>query len=180
MAKKSKMVERNTGTEWVYMDDPEEPGKQARMKLRTRNNPLGQMFASGSIGELQYAAGLQFCVLVERSESVGISTPDPDRVRVDGGNRRDPVADAMETARKLVEAQVVVGQRAYALLREMLVYGQTASQIVRDLGTIDDRRRKAVSVLIEWALDDLAVFWGLANDAGSKRKRADMLARLAN
>lgn len=164
----------------VWVDDPEQPGVPVRVRINTRSDPLGQMFASGAINEHQYAAGQRVCTLVERAECVGYGAMDYSRVRVDtSGGNGDQAADAITTARRLVEVQTIVGQTPYRLLRAFLVDGSSALQIARQEGDGVDRKRKAIAVAVEWALDDLAVWWGISDDPAARRRREDMRARLS-
>lgn len=161
----------------IWIDDPDAPGHRVRVRTMTRGDVVGQMFARGAIDETQRTAGARLAVLFERAAAVGYGSGiDLSRERVDGGGAvGDAAADAMEVARQLTEARAVVGVRAYDILRAAISEGATFVVISRRLFGVRSKPR-VVADMIRLALEDLAVWWGLAGGDKAERRRTEMRA----
>lgn len=161
----------------ITIDDPETGGR-VRVGFRVRGDVVAQLFGRGAIDETQRQAGNELARLFERSATVGYGAVDLSRLRVDSsGTIHDQACEAMQVASRLVEVQVIVGQRAYQVLRLAIAEGLPFQTIASQ--TMGGRnRRNALPIMIGLALEDLAIWWGHDGGPTAQRRLQEMKRNL--
>jgi hypothetical protein len=142
----------------------------ARVIVSLREDPLGRMHARHQIDEAQYQAARAYQQLYDRATIGNLSPADPGRVRVDGGQRPDPVSAArMAAAKRLRSIEHTLadwhGHAGLSLTRMVLTGGKTVEKAARDFGASSDRERRSWAWLFRKCLDVLAKALGFSNSA---------------
>lgn len=138
--------------------------RKIRAAINVRESAVGTLAARKLIDKGQAEAALRFRRHWEATGGAGAQAIDYSRDKVDGGQIADPIDVAqMAAARKLAEAERVLGERNYELVRRVCGEGAAMTEIYtakRDRLTATDNLRTS--------LDDLARIWGIAVKASSK------------
>lgn len=159
----------------VEVDDPFELGRKVTVAKNVSVHPAESMHARGYIDDAQHAAGTKLRRLYEQAEIGGSAAIDYSRVRVDGGQLSDPLAEAVYAARRvLVGARRAVGEGGWAILMPVMGEGVSIEQVARERpalsrGLKGKRAEGYISGRIREALDDLVKHWGLIAHGGLKR-----------
>jgi hypothetical protein len=133
------------------------------------------MHCRHQIDEAQYAAARSYQRLVDTATIGNLSPADPARVRVDGGQRPDPISAArMAAAKRLRSVETTLtewhGFAVLSLTRAVLTGGKTVEKIARELGARSDRELRSWAWLFRKCLDVLARALGFANSAERPRR----------
>jgi hypothetical protein len=150
--------------EHVVVQDPYEPEKPRLVAKNIRTHPLDQMLARGRLSETQKAAGDRFLALWDRSQIGGTRAIDYTRVKVDESRTfRDLDDRALAAARELERVRLSLGQRAYALLAQVIGERKGFWDLAR---RPDGKVERAHAEHLAWsfrdAIDDLIDFFGVA------------------
>lgn len=159
----------------LWIDDPE-TGERVRVGT-VRSDLIGQLWTRGAIDETQRHAGNRLAAMFERMASVGYGSGiDLAKGRVDGGGGPPDVAAlAIAAASDLVEVHAILGAAGYRIMSAALADGLTFRQISRqEFGRRD--RARAVSAMVESALETLAIWWGMVHGPVAERRRREMEA----
>jgi hypothetical protein len=152
---------------------PERP--TATVVVNLREDPIGRMHARRQVDAAQYNAARAYQQLYDRA-TIGILSPaDPSRIRVDGGQRPDPISAArMAAATRLRSVESTLqGQHGYiglTLTRSVLTGGKSIEKSARDFGASSERDVRWWGNLLRRCLDVLAKALGFASSA--KRPRS--------
>jgi hypothetical protein len=147
---------------------PERPVLTAIVNLR--EDPIGRMHARRQVDEAQYSAARAYQQLYDRATIGTLSPADPSRIRVDGGQRPDPISAArMAAATRLRSVESTLqGQHGYiglTLTRSVLTGGKSIEKSARDFGASSEREVRWWGNLLRRCLDVLAKALGFANSA---------------
>lgn len=154
--------------------DPFEPGRRITVAKNVACHPAELMYARGYLDEAQRTAAMRVRSLYERAEIGGSAAIDYSRVRVDGGQLGDPLAEAVYSARRaLVGVRKAVGEGGYAILMPIMAEGHPIDQVARERpalsrGLKGKRAEGYLSGRVREALDDLVQFWGLIAHGGRR------------
>ena len=160
------------------VDDPYEPGNKITVPWNVRHDPLARMLARGEIDEAQYRAGEDLRACVERLGGSGAPAVDTTKEAVDGGRVYGGISEStMKAAKKLRQAQMVLGWQSYRLVRAVVCDGLNGSLIAQQSSARVDR--KAVQVQVRHGLEQLAILWNYLTDPSSIRTRASMVSMMA-
>lgn len=161
------------------VDDPYEPGNRITVPWNVRHDPLARMLARAEIDEAQYKAGDDLRACVERLGGSGAPAVDTTKEAVDGGRVYAGISEAtMKAAKKLREAQQVLGWQNYRLVRAVVCDGLNGSLIAQQSTAKIDR--KAVQVQVRHGLEQLAILWGYLTDQRHVRTRASMVSMMSD
>jgi len=131
----------------------------------------------GSGVEPQYRAGGDLRACVERLGGSGAPAVDTTKEAVDGGRGYAGISEGtMKAAKKLREAQQVLGWQSYRLVRAIVCDGLNGSLIAQQSALKIDR--KAVQVQVRHGLEQLAILWGYLTDPSHVRTKASMVAMM--
>jgi len=159
------------------VDDPFEPGNKIAVPFNVRHDPLARMLSRGEIDDAQYRAGEDLRACVERLGGSGAPAVDTTKEAVDGGKIYDGIPEStMKAAKKLREAQSVLGWQTYRLVRSIVCDGLNGSLIAQQSQARVDR--KAVQVQVRRGLEQLAILWNYVTDPASIRTRASMVSMM--
>jgi len=159
------------------VDDPYEPGNSITVPWNVRHDPLARMLARAEIDEAQYRAGGDLRACVERLGGSGAPAVDTTKEAVDGGRGYAGISEGtMKAAKKLREAQQVLGWQSYRLVRAIVCDGLNGSLIAQQSALKIDR--KAVQVQVRHGLEQLAILWGYLTDPSHVRTKASMVAMM--
>lgn len=132
--------------------------------VNVRESAIGTLAARKLIDQGQAEAATRFRKHWEATGGAGAQAIDYSRDKVDGGRIVDPIdIGQMQAARRLAEAERVLGERNYELVRRVCGEGAAMTEIFtakRDRLTATDNLRAS--------LDDLARIWGIAVKASSR------------
>ena len=147
---------------------PERPRSTVIVNLR--EDPIGRMHARRQVDEAQYSAARAYQQLYDRATIGTLSPADPSRIRVDGGQRPDPISAArMAAATRLRSVESTLqGQHGYiglTLTRSVLTGGKSIEKSARDFGASSERDVRWWGNLLRRCLDVLAKALGFANSA---------------
>ena len=147
---------------------PERPRSTVIVNLR--EDPIGRMHARRQVDEAQYSAARAYQQLYDRATIGTLSPADPSRIRVDGGQRPDPISAArMAAATRLRSVESTLqGQHGYiglTLTRSVLTGGKSIEKSARDFGASSERDVRWWGHLLRRCLDVLAKALGFANSA---------------
>lgn len=160
------------------VDDPYEPGNRITVPWNVRHDPLARMRARGEIDEAQYQAGEDLRSCVERIGGSGAPAVDTTKEAVDGGKGYGGISDStMKAAKKLRDAERVLGWQAYRLVRAVVCDGLNGSLIAQQSRVKVDR--KTVQAQVRHSLEHLAILWNYLTDARHVRMKASMVAMLS-
>lgn len=169
-------MSRNREVALVEVPDPFEPGRRITVAKNISVHPAENMHARGLIDDAQHAAASRLRSLYEQAEIGGSAAIDYSRVRVDGGQLGDPLAEAVYAARRaLVGVRRAVGEGGYAVLMVVMGEGHSIEMVARDRpamarGLKGKRAEGYISGRIREALDDLVVHWGMIAHGGLRRR----------
>lgn len=132
--------------------------------VNVRESAVGTLAARKLIDPGQAEAATRFRKHWEATGGAGAQAIDYSRDKVDGGQIADPIdVSQMQAARKLAEAERVLGERNYELVRRVCGEGAAMTEIFTE-----KRDRLTATDNLRASLDDLARIWGIAVKASSK------------
>jgi hypothetical protein len=152
---------------------PQQP--TATVIVNLREDPIGRMHARRQVDGAQYSAARAYQQLYDRATLGNLSPADPARVRVDGGQRPDPIsATRMAAAKRLRSVEGTLtdwhGYAGLSLTRMVLTGGKTVEKAARDFGARSDRERRSWAWLFRKCLDVLAKALGFATTTERPRR----------
>jgi len=138
--------------------------RKIRAAVNVRESAVGTLAARKLIDEGQAEAATRFRKHWEATGGAGAQAMDYSRDKVDGGQIADPIdVMQMQAARRLAEAERVLGVRNYELVRRVCGEGAAMTEIFTE-----KRDRLTATDNLRASLDDLARIWGIAVKASSK------------
>lgn len=138
--------------------------RKIRAAVNVRESAVGTLAARKLIDEGQAEAATRFRKHWEATGGAGAQAMDYSRDKVDGGQIADPIdISQMQAARKLAEAERVLGERNYELVRRVCGEGAAMTEIFTE-----KRDRLTATDNLRASLDDLARIWGIAVKASSR------------
>lgn len=160
----------------VEVPDPYEAGRRRVVARNLLSHPSSWMYARGMLDDAQHAASLRIMQLYEQAEIGGSRGIDYSRVRVDGGQLADPLAEDVYGARRaLVGVRRATGETGYVIVMAVMGEGVTIERLARERpslsrGLTGKRAEGYISGRLREALDDLVRHWGMVA-VGRKRAR---------
>jgi hypothetical protein len=147
----------------------------ATVVVNLREDPIGRMHARRQVDEAQYSAARAYQQLYDHATIGTLSPADPSRIRVDGGQRPDPISAArMAAATRLRSVEGTLkdwhGFAGLSLTRSVLTGGNSVDRAARDFGARSEREARFWGLLFRKCLDVLAKALGFASSA--KRPRS--------
>jgi hypothetical protein len=164
------------------VDDPmSDTGGKQIATVSLRDDPLGRMHARRQIDDCQLAAGRYMQSLLEMTRIGSLRSPDPAREYVDGraGQAVPITARQMRASDKLRQARDVLGVRSYGLLCAVLAERQFIEHVAALVGQSGNWESRKLTGRFRDALDELAVLFGYAHEAPSKRRVHDKYSEMA-
>jgi hypothetical protein len=159
------------------VEDPYDPGNTISVPANIRHDPLMRMAARQEIDTAQMKAGEALRECHEAASTHGLKAIDPSLVVVDGGRTHQGVSDiAIRAARRLREAEALLGWQAYRIVVSVVCEGIHGSMIAQQ--TSANVNRNIVQHQVRAALEQLAILWGFASDPRRVRQRASMVGLL--
>jgi len=156
------------------VEDPYDPGNVITVPANLRHDPLLRMFQRQEIDAAQLKAGERLRECHEAASTHGLKAIDLLAEKVDGGNIHAAISDrAIRAARRLREAEILLGWQGYRIVIAIVCGGLHGSAIARNSSARVDR--KMVQHQVRTALEQLAVLWGFASDPKRVRQRASMV-----
>jgi len=155
----------------VEVDNPLalDPGEKIVVVRSVRGDPLGRLHAHHQIDEAQYRGGRAFQNDWERAER-GPQAVDTTREYVDGAGTREPVTEGQRQAvLRLNRIERELGTDGAALVHDVLVLGLTMDQIGERRAVRTQRWNDYFARRFRECLDRLALIYGFATEAGTKR-----------
>lgn len=135
-----------------------------------RSDPLGRLHAHHQIDEAQYRGGRAYQNDWERAER-GPQAMDPTREHVDGARSREPVTESQRQAvLRLNRVERELGTDGAALVHDVLVLGLTMDQIGQRRAVRTQRWNDYFARRFRECLDRLALVYGFATDASTRRR----------
>jgi len=132
--------------------------------VNVRESAIGTLAARKLIDQGQAEAATRFRKHWEATGGAGAQAIDYSRDKVDGGRIVDPIdIGQMQAARRLAEAESVLGERNYELVRRVCGEGAAMTEMF-----ISKRERLTATDNLRASLDDLARIWGIAVKASSR------------
>lgn len=156
------------------VEDPYDPGNIIAVPANLRHDPLLRMFQRHEIDAAQLKAGELLRECYEAASARGLKAIDPLADKVDGGNIHAGISDrAMRAARRLNEAEILLGWQGYRIVTSVVCNGIHGTMIAAQSSAAVDR--KVVQHQVRTALELLAILWGFASDPRRVRQRASMV-----
>jgi hypothetical protein len=133
------------------------------------------MHARRQVEPAQYQAARAYQRLYETATIGNLSPADPARVRVDGGQRPDPISAArMAAAKRLRSVESTLtdwhGFAGLSLTRSVLTGGKSVDKAARDFGARAERETRFWGLLFRKCLDVLARALGFASSTARPRR----------
>lgn len=169
--RRSREVPFNAEIAEVEIDNPLalDPGEKIVAIRSIRSDPLGRLHSHHQIDEAQYRGGRAFQNDWERAER-GPQAMDPTREYVDGARAREPVTEAQRRAvLRLNRVERELGTDGAALVHDVLVLGLTMDQIGQRRAVRTQRWNDYFARRFRECLDRLALIYGFATEAGTRR-----------
>src|SRR5262249_14746561 len=147
---------------------PQQP--LAGVIVNLREDPIGRMHARHQVDGAQYNAARAYQRLYDTATIGNLSPADPARVRVDGGQRPDPISAArMAAATRLRSVEGALkdwhGHAGVGLTGCVLTGGKSVDKAARDFGASSEREARFWGLLFRKCLDVLAKALGFASSA---------------
>jgi hypothetical protein len=147
----------------------------ATVVVNLREDPIGRMHARRQVDEAQYSAARAYQRLYSTATIGNLSPADPARVRVDGGQRPDPISgQRMAAAKRLRSVERTLadwhGFAGLSLTRSVLTGGKSVDKTARDFGALTEREQRFWGLLFRKCLDVLAKALGFASSAKRPRQ----------
>ena len=156
------------------VEDPYDPGNVITVPANLRNDPLLRMFQRQEIDAAQLKAGERLRECHEAASTHGLKAIDLLAEKVDGGNNHAGISDrAIRAARRLREAEILLGWQGYRIVTSVVCNGIHGTMIAEQSSAAVDR--KVVQHQVRTALEQLAILWGFASDPRRVRQRASMV-----
>jgi hypothetical protein len=156
------------------VEDPYDPGNTIVVPVNMRHDPLMRMAARQEIDTAQLKAGEVLRECHEAASTRGLRAIDLLAEKVDGGNVHLGISDrAIRAARRLREAEALLGWQGYRIVVSVVCNGIHGTMIAEQSSAAVDR--KVVQHQVRTALEQLAIFWGFASDPRHVRQRASMV-----
>jgi hypothetical protein len=156
------------------VEDPYDPGNTIAVPANLRHDPLLRMFQRQEIDAAQLKAGGLLRECHEAVSTHGLKAIDLLAERVDGGKVHAGISDrAIRAARRLREAEILLGWQGYRIVMSVVCNGIHGTIIAAQSSAAVDR--KVVQHQVRTALDQLAILWGFASDPRRVRQRASMV-----
>ena len=156
------------------VEDPYDPGNTIVVPANLRHDPLLRMFQRREVDAAQLKAGELLRECHEDASANGLKAIDLLAERVDGGNAHPGISDrAIRAARRLHEAEVLLGWQGYRIVTSVVCNGIHGTMIAAQSSAAVDR--KVVQHQVRTALEQLAILWGFASDPSRVRQRASMV-----
>ncbi|MGY3391517.1 hypothetical protein ACVI1J_001345 [Bradyrhizobium diazoefficiens] len=169
--RRSREVPFNAEVAEVEVDNPLalDPGEKIMAIRSIRSDPLGRLHSHHQIDEAQYRGGRAFQNDWERAER-GPQAMDPTREYVDGARSREPVTESQRQAvLRLNRVERELGTDGAALVHDVLVLGLTMDQIGQRRAVRTQRWNDYFARRFRECLDRLALIYGFATEAGTRR-----------
>ena len=169
--RRSREVPFNAEVAEVEIDNPLalDPGEKIMAIRSIRSDPLGRLHSHHQIDEAQYRGGRAFQNDWERAER-GPQAMDPTREYVDGARTREPVTESQRQAvLRLNRIERELGTDGAALVHDVLVLGLTMDQIGQRRAVRTQRWNDYFARRFRECLDRLALIYGFATEAGTRR-----------
>jgi len=156
------------------VEDPYDPGNTIIVPVNMRHDPLLRMAARQEIDTAQLKAGEALRECHEAASTHGLKAIDFLAEKVDGGKIHRGISDrAIRAARRLREAEVLLGWQGYRIVMSVVCNGIHGTMIAEQSSAAVDR--KVVQHQVRSALEQLAILWGFASDPRRVRQRASMV-----
>jgi len=169
--RRSREVPFNAEVAEVEIENPLalDPGEKIMAIRSIRSDPLGRLHSHHQIDEAQYRGGRAFQNDWERAER-GPQAMDPTREYVDGARTREPVTESQRQAvLRLNRIERELGTDGAALVHDVLVLGLTMDQIGQRRAVRTQRWNDYFARRFRECLDRLALIYGFATEAGTRR-----------
>jgi hypothetical protein len=169
--RRSREVPFNAEVAEVEVDNPLalDSGEKILAIRSIRNDPLGRLHAHHQIDDAQYRGGRAFQDDWERAER-GPQAVDTTREYVDGTGTREPVTESQRQAvLRLNRVERELGTDGAALVHDVLVLGLTMDQIGQRRAVRAQRWNDYFGRRFRECLDRLALVYGFATEAGTRR-----------
>lgn len=169
--RRSREMPFNADVAEVEVDNPLalDPGEKIMAIRSVRSDPLGRLHSHHQIDEAQYRGGRAFQNDWERAER-GPQAVDTTREYVDGTSTREPLTESQRQAvLRLNRVERELGTDGAALVHDVLVLGLTMDQIGERRAARTQRWNDYFARRFRECLDRLALIYGFATEAGTKR-----------
>lgn len=169
--RRSREMPFNADVADVEVDNPLalDPGEKIMAIRSVRSDPLGRLHSHHQIDEAQYRGGRAFQNDWERAER-GPKAVDTTRGYVDGTSTREPLTESQRQAvLRLNRVERELGTDGAALVHDVLVLGLTMDQIGERRAVRTQRWNDYFARRFRECLDRLALIYGFATEAGTKR-----------
>ncbi|QOG18627.1 MULTISPECIES: hypothetical protein [Bradyrhizobium] len=169
--RRSREMPFNADVAEVEVDNPLalDPGEKIMAIRSVRSDPLGRLHSHHQIDEAQYRGGRAFQNDWERAER-GPQAVDTTREYVDGTSTREPLTESQRQAvLRLNRVERELGTDGAALVHDVLVLGLTMDQIGERRAVRTQRWNDYFARRFRECLDRLALIYGFATEAGTKR-----------
>jgi len=169
--RRSRDVPFNADLAEVEVDNPLalDRGEKIVAIRSVRSDPLGRLHSHHQIDEAQYRGGRAFQNDWERAER-GPQAIDPTREHVDGTGTREPVTESQRQAvLRLNRIERELGTDGAALVHDVLVLGLTMDEIGQRRAVRSQRWNDYFARRFRECLDRLALIYGFATEARTKR-----------
>ena len=156
------------------VEDPYDPGNLIVVPANLRHDPLLRMFQRREIDAAQLKAAELLRQCHEAASAHGLKAIDLLAEKVDGGSVHAGISDrAIRAARRLREAEILLGWQGYRIVTSVVCGGIHGTMIAAQSSAAVDR--KVVQHQVRTALEQLAILWGFASDPRLVRQRASMV-----
>ena len=156
------------------VEDPYDPGNTIVVPVNMRHDPLMRMAAREEIDSGQLKAGELLRQCHETASTHGLRAIDLLAEKVDGGKLNPGFSGrSMRAARRLREAEALLGWQGYRIVVSVVCNGIHGTMIAEQSSAAVDR--KLVQHQVRSALEQLAILWGFASDPRRVRQRASMV-----
>ncbi|MGY4622678.1 hypothetical protein [Bradyrhizobium sp. USDA 4486] len=169
--RRSRDMPFNADVAEVEIDNPFalDPGEKIMAIRSVRSDPLGRLHSHHQIDEAQYRGGRAFQNDWERAER-GPQAVDTTREYVDGTSTREPLTESQcQAVLRLNRVERELGTDGAALVHDVLVLGLTMNQIGERRAVRTQRWNDYFARRFRECLDRLALIYGFATEAGTKR-----------
>ncbi|WFU75326.1 hypothetical protein [Bradyrhizobium sp. CB2312] len=169
--RRSREMPFNADVAEVEVDNPLalDPGEKIMAIRSVRSDPLGRLHSHHQIDEAQYRGGRAFQNDWERAER-GPQAVDTTREYVDGTSTREPLTESQRQAvLRLNRVERELGTDGAGLVHDVLVQGLTMDQIGERRAVRTQRWNDYFARRFRECLDRLALIYGFATEAGTKR-----------
>lgn len=159
------------------VEDPYDPENQIVVPANVKHDPLHRMFARGEIDRAQLKAGETLQDAFEMTATSGVRVMNTMQDRVDGGSIIPGISGkTMDAARRLRQAQALLGWQGYRIVVSVVCLGLNGSLIAQQSRAVIDR--KVVQYQVRSGLEQLAILWGFVSDPKHVRTQASMVGMM--